>query len=97
MLHADHLLDDPLLQKIHDNEKQWTEQYELSVLYLNGFERDQTNLYSNNKFPFFFTTKKSCNTINCHANPPYAFLLDKRGFIMKEGVKEPEIYRLLGV
>lgn len=91
-------LDDPLLQLLDDHREKWEAQYDLTVLYMGGYDKTKTTSLANTisfKFSTFFTVFSSCKVINCHANPPFAFLLDRNGTILKENIKKEEIIRLL--
>ncbi len=91
-------LDDSFLQLLEDNKEKWAASYDLTVLYMGGYDKAKTNALANTisfKFPAFFTVFSSCKVINCHANPPFAFLLDKNGSILKENMKREEIIRFL--
>lgn len=90
-------LDDSFLQLLEDNKKKWASSYDLTILYMGGYDKTKVNTSVDTisfEFPTFYTQISSCRVINCHANPPYGFLLDKDGTILKEGVKKEEIIRL---
>lgn len=93
-------LGDPLLQLLDDNKEKWEKKYDLTILYMGGYDKTKTNALENTisfKYPAFFTVVSSCEVINCHATPPFAFLIGKDGTILKENFKEEEIIRILDI